>query len=446
MTVTRFAPSPTGRLHLGNVRTALINRLLARGHGGRFLLRIDDTDAERSRAEFAEAIRADLRWLGLSWDGEHVQSERFPVYDAAFERLRGAGRVYAAYETDDELAAKRAAARKAGRPPLYDRAGRRLNDALRRALEAEGRRPHWRFALPDGAIEWRDAVQGPKRVEGANLSDPVIRRDDGTPTFLFAGAVDDLDLGITDVVRGEDHVTNTAVQIAMIDALGGRAPRFAHLPLMVDPAGKGLSKRLGSLGVDDFRAGGVEPEAILAVLAALGTARAPSPAIRPDDLADGFDLAAFGRAPPKFDPADIARTNAVFVRGLAFADARPRLRALGLEDVDPAFWDAVRPNLERLADARDWRRVVDGPLTPAAPAEDEGFLDACAEALPDSLEGDGFDAWVAAIRQTTGRKGKALFRPIRLALTAREHGPELRHLLTLMPLERVRARLRGTRA
>ena len=440
-TLTRFAPSPTGRLHVGNARTALANWLLARRSGGSFLLRLDDTDTARSDPVLAHAIEEDLRWLGLDWDAFVRQSERTAIYEAALGRLRAAGAAYPCYETAAELESRRAEARKAGRPPVYDRAALRLTPDELESLEAAGRKPHWRFRLREGATQWRDLIQGEKRFESAALSDPVVRRGDGTFTYLFASAVDDTALGVSDVVRGEDHVTNTAVQIALIEALGGPVPAFAHLPLLVDTAGHALSKRIGSLSLQAVREAGIEPAALAGYLMALGTGEAP-PAAPLLELATRFDLGACGRAPPRFDRQALQRFSAQYVRTLPFDQARPRLDRLGLEQADRRFWDAVRPNLERFEDVRDWWTICHGTLTPVI--EEPGYLAEAARLLPAGpLEEAVADGWLQALKERTGRKGKALFRPLRLALTAREHGPPLPHLIPIMGREKVSGRLQG---
>lgn len=440
--VTRFAPSPTGLLHIGNARTALVNWLFARAESGRFLLRLDDTDDERSTAAFAEAIEEDLRWLGLDRDARHRQSERLDRYAAASARLETAGRVYTCYETPEELEAKRRAQRARGRPPIYDRAGRRLTAAEQRAYEAEGRRPHLRFALDDAEVAWSDLIQGAKGFAGSRLSDPVIRRADGRPTYVLASVIDDLDLGVTHVIRGEDHVTNTAVQIQIMAALGGTPPDFGHLPLLADVHGRSLSKRLGALGLRALRERGLEPMAVNALLASLGTPHAPRIVHEPRALVEGFALDAFGRAPPRFDPGALDRLNAELVHTMPFEAARPRLEAMGMAGVDERFWLAVRPNLERLADAMHWWTVCRAALAPLV--EEPDFLAVAAKLLPPGeLDEAAFERWAEALKETTGRRGKALFRPLRLALTGREHGPPLARLLPIIGRERVEARLRG---
>lgn len=434
--VTRFAPSPTGRLHVGNVRTALHNWLLAKKHAGRFLLRIDDTDAARSEERFVEAIREDLAWLGLEPDGEERQSERLDLYEQAFERLKAAGRVYPAYETAQELELKRKVALGRGLPPIYDRAALALSDAERAAKEAQGIAPHWRFKLDqDAPIEWLDGIRGPQHFEPAQMSDPVVRRADGSWLYMLPSAIDDIAMGVTDVLRGEDHVSNTAVQIQMFTALGAEPPRFAHEALLVGVEGK-LSKRLGSLGCDALRESGIEPEALVALLARLGTSEPVEPIAERAALVETFDLAHFGRAPARFDEAELTRLNAAIVHQLPFEHVANRLPA----GMGPEAWEAIRPNLEKVADAADWWSVVTGPVEPPAfDAETRAYLSQAAQIL--AWSDDPWGALTAALKQATGRKGKALFHPLRLALTGRESGPDMHALLPLIGEAEARARL-----
>jgi glutamyl-tRNA synthetase len=436
-TTTRFAPSPTGRLHVGNVRTALHNWLLARKAGGCFLLRIDDTDAERSEERFVEAIREDLAWLGLEVDGEERQSARLDHYEAAFERLKAAGRVYPAYETAQELELKRKIRLGRGLPPIYDRAALALTEAERAAKEAEGVAPHWRFKLDHAEpIEWTDGIRGPQHFEPAQLSDPVIRRADGSWLYMLPSAVDDIEMGVTDVLRGEDHVSNTAVQIQMFTALGAEPPRFAHEALLVGAEGK-LSKRLGSLGCDAFRERGIEPEALIALLARIGTSLPVEPIAERDVLVETFDLGAFGRAPARFDEAELDRLNAAIVHQFDFGEVAGRLP----EGMGEEAWLAIRPNLAHVGEAADWWRVVTGPVEmPELPAEDRAYLAEAVEAL--TWSADPWHALTGALKASTGRKGKALFQPLRLALTGRPSGPEMAALLPLIGEDEARARLR----
>ena len=438
--VTRFAPAPTGRLHVGNIRTAIHNWLWARRHGGRFILRFDDTDAARSSEESATSIREDLAWLGLVADDEHRQSGRFGLYEAALERLRAAGRVYPAYETAQELDLKRKVQLSRGKPPVYDRAALGLTGEERAKLESEGRRPHWRFRLDhDAAIEWDDLVRGRQHFDPSLLSDPVVRREDGSWLYMLPSTVDDIDMGITHVVRGEDHVANTALQIQMFEALGATPPAFAHEALLVGSEGK-LSKRLGSLGVDAMREEGIEPIAILAKLARLGTSLPVEPVTDPAPLVETFDFATFGRAPARFDMEELKGLNARILHLLPYEAVAARLPAnMGAED-----WAAIRPNLKSVAEAADWWTILHGHVEAAAPEDEREFLGAAAVA---AAEIDWAEApWsrlVALLKERSGRGGKALFLPLRRALTGRDSGPEMAALLPLIGRDETIARLRA---
>lgn len=447
MTTTRFAPAPTGRLHVGNIRTALHNWMLARQAGGTFILRIDDTDAERSREEYVEAIRADLTWLGLVWDREERQSARLDRYEAAFETLRAAGRIYPCYETAQELEVKRKIQLSRGLPPIYDRAALKLTDAERAAKEAEGIEPHWRFQLDHAEpIQWEDGIRGTQKFEAAQLSDPVIRRADGSWLYMMPSAVDDIDMGVTQVLRGEDHVSNTAVQIQIFTALFAAGfsaaedaaktlPAFAHEALLVGREGK-LSKRLGSLGCDAFRERGIEPEAIIALLARLGTSQPIEPIADRAILTASFDLATFGRAPAKFDEEDLERLNAGIVHQLPFEAVADRLPT----GMDAAGWHAVRPNLAHLGEAADWWRLVTGPIEqPGFTDEDKAFLAEAGRLLV--WRDNPWASLTGALKDATGRKGRALFLPLRQALTGMDHGPDMGELLPLIGEAETRARL-----
>jgi glutamyl-tRNA synthetase len=436
--VTRFAPSPTGRLHVGNVFTAVQNFLLAKKHGGRFILRLDDTDLARSTEAFAQSIRDDLAWLGLTPDAEVKQSDRFAAYDAALERLRAMGRVYPCYETPEELDIKRKVQLSRGLPPVYDRAALKLTDADRARLEAEGVRPHWRFKLDhNGHVEWDDLIRGRSHIDPASLSDPVVRRADGGYLYMLPSVVDDIDLGITHVVRGEDHVTNSGIQLQMFEALGAASPRLAHFGLLTSVEGE-LSKRLGSAGVDALREAGIEPIAVVAMLARLGTADAVEPVTSLVPLIERHDLARLGNAHPRFDPAELLHLNARIVHQLSFESVRDRLPA----GMDAAAWAAIRPNLSTVAEAADWWQVVEGPVEAAIAPEDALYLGEARDmlaALP--WQDDVWHALVEALKARTGRKGKPLFLPLRRALTGRDHGPEMAALLPLIGRDRALARL-----
>jgi glutamyl-tRNA synthetase len=436
---TRFAPSPTGRLHVGNIRTALLNWLMANKHGGRFLLRIDDTDTARSREDHVAAIRADLAWLGLHPDGEERQSARFAIYEAAFGRLVAAGRLYRCYETAQELDLKRKVLLGRGLPPIYDRGALALSEADHAARAAAGEAPHWRFLLDhDAPITWVDGIRGAQRFDPRQMSDPVVRRADGSWLYMLPSAIDDAEMGVTDVLRGEDHVSNTATQVQMFAALGAEPPRFAHAALLTGTEGK-LSKRLGSLGVDELREEGVEPEALVALLARLGTSDPVDPELDAAALAASFELARFGRAPARFDEADLTRVNAAIVHHLPFA----RVAQLLPEGMGEAAWEAIRPNLAHIGEAAAWWRVITGPIeAPVFDAETRGFLDqAAAMAATLDWAGDPWSALTAALKDTTGRKGKALFMPLRQALTGLDHGPDMKALLPLIDKAGAVARL-----
>jgi glutamyl-tRNA synthetase len=435
--IVRFAPSPTGLLHVGNIRAALFNWLFAKRHGGAFILRLDDTDRMRSKPEYEAAIERDLQWLGLDWRRKEKQSDRLAHYDAARDRLVAAGRLYPCYETPEELEFRRKRLLAQGRPPVYDRAALKLSDADRTRLEGEGRRPHWRFRLAAEEVRWDDLVRGPQHIDEASQSDPVLVRADGTYLYSFTSVVDDIAFAITHVIRGEDHVTNSGAQIQMFQALGAPVPTFAHLPLMVDATGGGLSKRTGSLAVADLRERGVEALAICALLARLGTADPVEPVTSLDALVATVDFARVGRAAARFSEEELAQLNARTLHILPYEAVRARLA----DDLGEAFWLAVRGNLTTLADASGWADVVRGPIEPKI--EDAGFLAEAASKLPPEPWDD--TTW-KAFTSTLDRKGRALFHPLRLALTARETGPEMARLLPLIGRAKVEARLRGLKA
>jgi glutamyl-tRNA synthetase len=439
----RFAPSPTGRLHVGNIYVALANWLFARRERGTFVLRLDDTDRERSTAEFAAGIEADLTWLGLAWQEKVRQSDRFASYDAAVEKLKAAGRLYACYETPEELKLKRKSQLQRHLPPVYDRTALQLTDADRRQLEATGRRPHWRFLLERTQMRWDDLVRGPQHIDEASQSDPVLVRADGSYLYTLPSTVDDIELGITHVIRGADHVTNTGTQAQLFQALGAAPPQFGHLPLLADIGGEGLSKRTGSLSIAELRADGIEAMAVDSYLAHLGTTDRIEPKLSLDELASGFALDHYNAATPKFDPAELAHLSARLLHITPFAAIRERLAALNLA-VDDPLWTVARANIGKLADLREWVEVCRGAVAPVI--DDLAFAAKAAELLPpEPWNGGTWSAWTTAIKDATGRKGKELFRPLRRALTGRDHGPEMKDLLPLIGRARAAARLRGER-
>jgi glutamyl-tRNA synthetase len=440
MITVRFAPSPTGLLHVGNARAALANHLFARNHGGRFILRIDDTDPERSKDEYAEAIARDLRWLGLEWSDSFRQRDRLDHYAAAADRLKQSGRLYPCFESEDELRAKREQRLKRGLAPVYDRAMLSLTPAQRAQAEANGKRPYWRFRLSDAVLEWQDMVLGRRQVKLPTVSDPVLVRADGTPLYTFTSVVDDIATGITHVIRGEDHITNTGVQMDIFAALDADPALlgFAHLPLLTDSDGSKLSKRLDSLTLRKLRHDGVEPLAITAYLASLGTSDDPQP-LPLAELAARFDLTHVSHSAARFDITQMLALNRRVLHALPFAAVADRLPAGATE----AFWLAVRGNLDLLSEARGWWDVVAGTIVPP-PIEGEGaFLHEAIESLPpEPWNGEVWRVWTDALKQVTGRKGRALFMPLRLALTGEDHGPELRELLPLIGRVRAEQRLR----
>jgi len=448
MSVTvRFAPSPTGKLHVGNVRAALWNWLFARSRGGKFILRIDDTDQERSTKAFEDGIRADLSWLGLAWDETFRQSERFARYDAVADAFRARGLLYPCYETAEELDRKRKLQRARGLPPVYDRAALQLTDDQKKAFEAEGRRPHWRFRLSQAPVSWTDLIRGDTHVDTASVSDPVLIREDGMYLYTLPSCIDDIDSGITHVIRGEDHVTNAAVQIeimrALIDAEGkGAVPAFAHHSLLIGADGQGLSKRLGSLSIEAMRNDGLEPAAITSLLAKLGTSEPVTP--QPDimALAATFDFEKVGRAPARFDEAELLALNAKILHETPYAALGGRLAAMGVSE---RLWEAVKGNVSRLSDVALWREVIEGEIDPVI--EDRAFAASAAQHVPaDPLGAESWSAFTAAVKDATGAKGKALFMPLRLALTGQERGPEMAEIFPLIGSAKARARLEGRRA
>ena len=443
--IVRFAPSPTGRIHIGNARVALFNFLFASSHHGRFALRFDDTDFARSTEEFARGIEIDLAWLGIVPHETLRQSARVALYDAAAARLRESGRLYPCYETPEELERRRKLQQARGLPPVYDRAALRLTDSERASLEAQGRRPHWRFLLAPGMVEWNDLIRGPAHIDCATLSDPVLIREDGSFLYTLPSVADDIDMGVTHVIRGEDHVTNTAVQLQLFAALAQNLPppAFAHHNLLVGAGGEGLSKRTGSLSIASLREEGYEAMAVAALATLTGSSDNIHAVRSLDELAKDFDLAHVSRNPARFDPDDLVslthRTLALF----DFEDVRERLAARDIvgHKAEP-LWRAARGNLSRFDDILDWWRVVEGEIEPVR--EDAAFLGDAAQLLPaEPWDETSWATWTADVKTATGRKGKALFHPLRLALTGRDSGPELAALLPLIGRAKSFARLAG---
>lgn len=437
MIVVRFAPSPTGRIHIGNARTAILNWLFALKTGGDFILRFDDTDTARSKQEFADAIAADLDWLGIRPARVEWQSKRFAAYGEAVERLKSAGRLYPCYETADELERRRKRQMSRPGPRVYDRAALKLTSEDRARLEAEGRRPHWRFKLDHEMIEWNDLVRGPQRIDTATVSDPVLVREDGSYLYTLPSVVDDIDFGITHVIRGEDHVVNAAVQVEITRALGSEPPSYAHHSLLTGADGAGLSKRLGSLSLTSMREQGLEAMAVVSLVALLGTSDSIHVVSRIEELVEGFDLGKLSRAPARFDEAELRQLSARLLHHLDWAEVKHRLP----ED-NEAFWLAVRGNIETLADVALWRAVIAGPVSAAVEPADAEFVRQSVAHLPEEpWSGVTWKQWTDGLKAATGRKGKALFMPLRLALTGLDHGPELAALLPLIGRDKARQRL-----
>lgn len=435
MTITRFAPSPTGKLHVGNLRPALLNWLFARKNGGQFVLRIDDTDAERSTEENVEGIKRDLEWLGLDWDRYERQSERFDRYNAAADDLRAKGRLYAAYETATELGLKRKTLLQSGRPPVYDRAALNLTEDDKAKLAAEGRQPHWRFKLDQERTGWTDGIRGDVTVDCASVSDPVLIREDGGFLYTLCSVCDDIDFGITDVIRGEDHVTNTATQIQIFDAMGDKPTGFAHHSLLVDADGSGLSKRLGSLTLESLREGGMDPLALLSYMARLGTSEPIEARATHAELIENFSLDTLGRAPARFNREEIDMLAVKMLHTRPYEAVAPLLHEAGVDTaIAPKFWELVRENIESTDEIADWWKVVTGDVTPDIADEDREFVTTAQAALEAAKPWDE-TTWktvTGALKTETGRKGKGLFMPLRKALTGRSNGPDMAALLPLL--------------
>ena len=434
MTITRFAPSPTGYIHVGNLRTALFNYLIARKSGGTFILRIDDTDPERSKEIYVDALKQDLEWLGLTWDRVERQSLRLDRYAEAADELRAKGRFYEAFETPTELDLKRKKQLNMGKPPVYDRAALDLSEADKDKLRAERGDGVWRFKLDQERIEWADGILGDISIDAASVSDPVLIRADKQVLYTLASVVDDTDMGVTHVVRGSDHVTNTATQIQIIRALGGTVPGFAHHSLLTGPQGESLSKRLGTLSLRDLREQGVEPEALLSLMARLGSSQPVELRLSLDEIADGFDLSQFGAAPTKFDVQDLFPLTARKLHGLAYADVADDLAALGVPaDKAEAFWTVARENITTRNDIIGWWKLCSEGAEPLVASEDAEFVATAMALLPEGpLTAESWASWTTAVKDATGRKGKGLFMPLRKAITGQERGPEMADLLPLL--------------
>ncbi|MFY0660079.1 MAG: glutamate--tRNA ligase [Shimia sp.] len=440
MTTTRFAPSPTGYIHVGNLRTALMNYLIARKAGGTFVLRIDDTDPERSKQEYVDAIQQDLEWLGLTWDRIETQSSRLDRYEDAAQKLRDMGRFYECFETPTELDLKRKKQLNMGKPPVYDRAGLNLSDDEKAKLREERGNGHWRFKLDHERIEWTDGILGNRSIDAASVSDPVLIRADGQFLYTLASVCDDIDYGITDVVRGSDHVTNTATQIQIIEALGGAVPNFAHHSLLTGPQGEALSKRLGTLALRDLREAGVQPMALLSLMARLGSSDPMELRSNLEEIADGFDITKFGAAPTKFDVEDLYPLTAKVLQEKPLADVANAVAAVGVPaDKAERFWNVTRDNITTLNDLGKWWDLYTNGAEPEIDEEDKEFIAEAMKLLPEGpFDDDTWSTWTATVKEATGRKGRGLFMPLRKALTGQKNGPDMASLMPLLQVIKAR--------
>lgn len=440
----RFAPSPTGKLHVGNIRVALMNYLYCKANEGKFLLRIDDTDFVRSTKEFEEGIRTDLNWLGIKWDEMEYQSKRSDIYDKARDDLIAKGLLYPCYENSEELDVKRKILTSMGKPPIYDRAALKLTEEEKSALEASGRKPHYRFKLSGKRVVWNDLVRGQQTVDTSSMSDPVLIREDGAYLYTLPSVVDDVDLAVTHVIRGEDHVTNTGAQIEIFEALSGTRPEFGHFPLLVGKDGEGLSKRLGSLSIESMRQEGTSPMAILSLLAKLGTSDPVEAVKNIDDLIAGFSFAKIGRAPARFSPDDVARLDIQLLHMSTYDEVKSKLGEINA-DLGADFWEIIRPNINRIEDTKIWVDVVNGAIEPII--DDAAFCEKAITCLPDTdLNLESWSQFTNKVKESTGAKGKELFMPLRKALTGQSHGPDMGRLFPMIGIEKAKSRLKGQKS
>ena len=439
-TITRFAPSPTGWIHVGNLRTALMNYFIARKAGGEFILRIDDTDPNRSKEEYVDGIKRDLDWLGLQWDRVERQSLRIEKYHEAAKQLREMGRFYEAFETPTELDLKRKKQLNMGKPPVYDRAALKLSEEEANALRAERGDGVWRFKLLHERIVWNDGILGDVSIDGASVSDPVLIRGDGQILYTLASVVDDTEMGVTHVVRGSDHVTNTGTQIQIMQALGGTPPSFAHHSLLTGPQGEALSKRLGTLALKDLREAGIAPQALLSLMSRLGSSDPVELRTDMAEFIEGFDITRFGSSPTKFDAEDLKPLTAKYLAALPLADVADDIAALGVPaDKAEQFWAVTRENITKLHDLAPWWEMFSKGAEPLIDDEDREFIAQAMTMLPEgAYNGDTWGSFTAAVKEATGRKGKGLFMPLRKALTGQAHGPDMSAVLPLLQVIKAR--------
>ncbi|WP_435141215.1 glutamate--tRNA ligase [Pseudopelagicola sp. nBUS_19] len=440
MTTTRFAPSPTGYIHVGNLRTALMNCLIARAAKGSFILRIDDTDPDRSKKEYVDAIKEDLTWLGLTWDEIARQSDRLDRYEAAAQQLRDMGRLYECFETPTELDLKRKKQLNMGKPPVYDRSALALTDKEKTRLREERGDGHWRFKLDHERIEWDDGILGRRSIDAASVSDPVLIRGDGQFLYTLASVCDDIDFEITDVVRGADHVTNTATQIQIIAGLGGKVPNFAHHSLLTGPSGEALSKRLGTLALRDLREAGIEPMALLCLMARLGSGDPVELRTSMDEIVDGFEISKFGAAPTKFDVEDLFPLTARVLHSLPLTQVAEHVAAAGVpSELAERFWEVTRDNITTLKELKEWWKLLSHGAEPVIAEEDKFFVLKAMALLPEGpFDDETWTNWTSKVREVTGRKGRELFMPLRKALTGQSHGPDMSSLMPLLQVIKAR--------
>ncbi|MEP6342550.1 MAG: glutamate--tRNA ligase [Maricaulaceae bacterium] len=443
MTVrVRFAPSPTGKLHVGNVRTALMNYLFVQKQGGTFILRIDDTDLVRSTQAYEDGLKEDLAWLGLNHGETFNQSHRFAMYNEAAAKLKASGHLYPCYETSDELDRQRKLLRVQSKPPVYNRAALELTADQIAAYEAEGRQAHWRFKLSGNPVVWNDLVRGEQSIDTSSISDPVLIRGDGSFLYTLPSVVDDIDARITHVIRGEDHVTNSGAQIEIFQALSDHLPSFAHTPLLVGKDGKGLSKRLGSLSMQELKTQGVEPQAVASLLAKIGTSDPVEAELELSKLIEDFDFNKIGRAPARFDEDELALLNARLLHVTPYDRVKERLDVMGVSGGEP-LWDLMRANIEKVDDMAGWSTMIYAPMAGQIADEDKEFCSAAAALLPDSIDESSWSTLTTALKAETGRKGRGLFMPLRMALTGRPHGPDMGKILTFLGRDKAKSRLEG---
>jgi glutamyl-tRNA synthetase len=430
--LVRFAPSPTGLLHVGNLRTALVNYLFTKSQGGQFMLRIDDTDLARSKAEYEDGLKHELEWMGLHWDRFEKQSLRFERYEEARKKLVASGHLYPCYETPEEIDVKRKMQASRGLPPMYDRAALKLSDAEKAAFEAEGRTPHWRFKMAHAPIQWHDLVRGEVSFDGAKISDPVLIREDGVALFTLSTSVDDGEHGITHIMRGEDHVSNTAVQVQVMQALGYTPPQFGHMALLKMKEGK-ISKREGGGDVQSLREEGVFPLVLASYLAKIGTSDAIELAASMQELVQQFSVSKLGRAMANYDPEEVARLNHKYWRNISYEEMQTLLpNDWQRERVTKEIWGVIQSDVNSKADIGNWLTIIYGGVVTNLADSDAEYLEQISNFIPEDLNNNSWNEFVEKTKQETGRKGKELFMPIRNVLTAGVHGPELDRLFYIL--------------